>query len=110
MGHHLGEEFVHGAPDLVVGLSHASRIEVGAKLAEHVLVPRLLEIDGDDFRRIGLDGRAALAEFFGGPLAEKLVAAGERLEPELLVMRACRKCSSDPSCDAGTRNGAEKRI
>ena len=70
----LGHQLVHGAPDLVIGLRDPGRIEIGADLAEHVLLARLLHVGADDFARIGLRVVAAFAELFGRPEAEQLVA------------------------------------
>ncbi len=41
-------QLVHRAADLVVGLRDVGRIEIGAHLAEHVVVAGFLEIGGDD--------------------------------------------------------------
>ena len=38
------QQFVHGAANLVVGLRHRLGVEIGANLAEHVLVAGFLEI------------------------------------------------------------------
>ena len=82
-----GEQFVHRAADLMVGLGDAGRVEILADLAENILVASLLEIGADHIASIGIGVRAGLAELFRGPQAEQLVAPRHRLEPQFLVVR-----------------------
>src|SRR5262249_23601488 len=80
-------QLVHGAADLVIGLGDAFGVEILAQLSEHVVVPGLLDVGDRALLGVGFRGRPGYAELLGGPQAEQLVAAGVRLELELLVVR-----------------------
>ena len=56
----------------------AGGVEIGADLAEHVLVAGLLEIGRDDRLGVGVGAVAGLAELLRRPQAEQLVAARRR--------------------------------
>src|SRR5262245_33605412 len=77
----------HGAADLVVGFTDAAGIEVGAYLAEDILVAGLLEVGCDHRFRIFLGGFAAFSELFRRPQAEEHVPPRRCLEFERLVER-----------------------
>src|SRR5690606_36445885 len=62
-------------------------IKILADLPEHVLLARLLEIRADDRLGIGIGLLGIEPHLLRSPLAEQLVAAGDRLEPQFLVMR-----------------------
>src|ERR1700722_2885399 len=83
----LRHQLLHGAADLMIGLVDALGIEIFSYPCEHVVVARLLEIDDDDFLRIGLGRICGEAELLCGPQAKQLVAACPPLEPDLLVVR-----------------------
>jgi hypothetical protein len=70
----------------MIGFLHALVVEVLPDLSEYVVVPGLLEIGHDDVLGIGVGLGAGQAELLRRPPAEELVAAGVRLESELLVM------------------------
>ena len=63
------------------------RVEIGAHFAEYVLFSCLFEIGKHDRLSIGVGVRAAQAELFRGPGAQKLVPARVRLELKLLIKR-----------------------
>ena len=54
---------------------------------QNVIIAGVLEIGEYDFLGVGFSVGAGLAEFFGSPQAQQLVAAGYCLELKLLVMR-----------------------
>src|SRR5262245_8207108 len=83
----LSQQFLHGAPDLVIGLRHALGVEILAHLAEDVVVAGPLKSGHHHRLAIGLRLRARKPELLGGPQAKKLVAARGRFESQLLVMR-----------------------
>ena len=62
----------------MVRLLDAGGVEILADLAKHVLVAGFLDVGDNDFLGVGIGIGAGLAELFGGPQAERLVAAGRR--------------------------------
>ena len=72
---------------LSIGLGDACRVEIGAHLAEHIVVPCLFEVRAHHLLGIGVGILAGFAELFGGPQAEQLVAARHGLELRFLVHR-----------------------
>ncbi|CAH2403721.1 hypothetical protein MES4922_310071 [Mesorhizobium ventifaucium] len=81
----LRHQIVHGAANLVVRLDDPGFVEILADLAENVVVAGFLDIGENDLAGIGFGVGPGLAELFGGPQAERLVAAGRGFEPEFLV-------------------------
>src|SRR6516162_9979064 len=71
----------------MIGLGDRLGVEIPANPREHVVVAGTLEIGEDDLPRISLRRIAGEAELLRGPQPKQLVAAGPRLEPELLVVR-----------------------
>src|ERR1700674_5901047 len=82
----LLQQLVHGAANLVIGLGDALGVEVAPDLLEHVVIA-LGVLGHHHFLGIGIGVRAGEAELLRRPKAERLVAAGDRLEPQLLVVR-----------------------
>src|SRR5262249_9881963 len=82
----LFQQLVHGAADLVIGLCDALGVEVAADLLEHVVLA-LRVLRHDHVAGISLGVGAGEAELLGRPKSEHLVAPGDRLEPQLLVVR-----------------------
>lgn len=71
----LRHQIVHGAANLMIRLGDSSFVEILADLAENVVVAGFLDIGEDDLAGIGFGVGPGLAELFGGPQAERLVAA-----------------------------------
>ena len=80
------DQFVHLHANVGFGQRHALGGEVAQHLAHDIGIARFLEIGSDDFPSIGIGIRAALAELFGDPQAEQLVAPRLGLEAQFLVM------------------------
>ena len=79
-----GRGFLHSDPHP----THGRRIHI--KLTPEGLLlcsEKLLQIGNDDLLGVGLGVGPGLAQLLGGPKAQQLVAAGVRLEAQLLVMR-----------------------
>ncbi|SJM33191.1 hypothetical protein BQ8482_340087 [Mesorhizobium delmotii] len=81
----LRHQIVHGAANLMVRLDDPGFVEILADLAENVVIAGFLDVGEDYLASIGFGVGPGLAELFGGPQAERLVAAGRGLEPEFLV-------------------------
>ena len=88
-------------------------VEIGSKLADHVLIARRLEIGLDHVPRIGVRVRAGQPELLRRPVAEQPVPARRGLELELLIMgefalkaslrrsklsMSCLRCAPTKSC------------
>ena len=41
------QQFVHDDANLLIGLGDAGRVEIGAHLAKHIVVPRFFEVRAD---------------------------------------------------------------
>src|SRR4028118_1420553 len=61
--------------------------EIAEYLADHVLVPRFLEVGPDDVLGIGFRLDRGQLHQAGSPVAEELVATGDDAELQFLVMR-----------------------
>src|SRR3954452_748134 len=82
----LVHELGHARLDLAFRDGDAAGIEIGLDLARDVAVAGLLEIGEHHALRVGVGLGAGAAELLRRPQPEELVAAGGRLEAQLLVM------------------------
>ena len=70
----------------MVGLVHTTIVEIGAYLAEHVFIAGFFKVSHHNAFGVGFGIIAGLAQQFGGPKPQKLVATGFSFELQLLVM------------------------
>src|SRR5690606_2952755 len=80
------QQFFHLAADAMIGHFHILRIEIGANLAEHILIALLFHIGDHNFLGISLGVLAAQAKQLRSPQADQLVATRHDAELLLLLM------------------------
>src|ERR1019366_5972891 len=81
----LTEKYAHLRANLLLG--NALRLQILCNFMQNVVDGGFLEIREHDFLGVSLCFGAAFAENAGSPESQQLVAAGHRLESQLLVMR-----------------------